>query len=147
MSSQPHPCGNPGCSAPGTSFCSRCSAVRYCSRDCQRTAWRAHSLDCATPAARANQAELAEGMRALLEQFGDVDPGEHNDAEGGGGAAGAPAAADPAAAAAPAAAQQAQARALAARQLLARLAPDWGANVASDEGEVGAGAGAAAGRE
>ena len=41
-----------GCSAAGcaseeaSSVCSRCQAVRYCSRECQRTDWKAHKAAC-----------------------------------------------------------------------------------------------------
>ena len=38
-------CGHCGKSA--TRVCGRCRAVRYCSRECQRTSWRAHASSCA----------------------------------------------------------------------------------------------------
>ena len=45
--------GRAGCAAAGcaseeaSSVCSRCQAVRYCSRECQRTDWKAHKPVCA----------------------------------------------------------------------------------------------------
>jgi hypothetical protein len=46
----------PGCAAAGctseeaSSLCARCQAVRYCSRECQRTDWRVHKPACAAAA-------------------------------------------------------------------------------------------------
>jgi hypothetical protein len=40
-------CAAAGCaSAEASSVCSRCQAVRYCSRECQRTDWKAHKPVC-----------------------------------------------------------------------------------------------------
>jgi hypothetical protein len=42
-------CAAAGCaSEEASSVCSRCQAVRYCSRECQRTDWKAHKLVCTT---------------------------------------------------------------------------------------------------
>ena len=41
-------CAAAGCaSEEASSVCSRCQAVRYCSRECQRTDWKAHKPACA----------------------------------------------------------------------------------------------------
>jgi hypothetical protein len=41
-------CAAAGCaSEEASSVCSRCQAVRYCSRECQRTDWKAHKRLCA----------------------------------------------------------------------------------------------------
>ena len=43
-------CAAAGCaSEEATSVCSRCEAVRYCSRECQRADWKAHKPVCAAP--------------------------------------------------------------------------------------------------
>ena len=40
-------CAAAGCaSEEASSVCSRCHAVRYCSRECQRTDWKAHKPVC-----------------------------------------------------------------------------------------------------
>ena len=40
-------CAAAGCaSEEASSVCSRCEAVRYCSRECQRTDWKAHKPVC-----------------------------------------------------------------------------------------------------
>jgi hypothetical protein len=40
-------CAAAGCaSEEASSVCSRCQAVRYCSRECQRTDWKAHKPAC-----------------------------------------------------------------------------------------------------
>ena len=40
-------CASAGCaSEEASSVCSRCQAVRYCSRECQRTDWKAHKPVC-----------------------------------------------------------------------------------------------------
>ena len=40
-------CAAAGCaSEEASSVCSRCQAVRYCSRECQRTDWKAHKPVC-----------------------------------------------------------------------------------------------------
>jgi hypothetical protein len=40
-------CAASGCaSEEASSVCSRCEAVRYCSRECQRTDWKAHKPVC-----------------------------------------------------------------------------------------------------
>ncbi len=40
-------CAAAGCvSEEASSMCSRCQAVRYCSRECQRTDWKAHKPAC-----------------------------------------------------------------------------------------------------
>jgi hypothetical protein len=42
-------CGASGCaSEEATGVCSRCQAVRYCSRECQRADWKAHKPACAS---------------------------------------------------------------------------------------------------
>jgi hypothetical protein len=44
-------CAAVGCAAEeASSVCSRCQAVRYCSRECQRTDWKAHKRLCAAVA-------------------------------------------------------------------------------------------------
>lgn len=48
----PYQCWNPECQKPFTArikslCCSQCGYARYCSRDCQMTAWPAHSAWCA----------------------------------------------------------------------------------------------------
>ena len=41
-------CAAAGCaSEEASSMCGRCEAVRYCSRECQRTDWKAHKAVCA----------------------------------------------------------------------------------------------------
>ena len=41
-------CAAAGCaSEEASSVCSRCEAVRYCSRECQRTDWKLHKPVCA----------------------------------------------------------------------------------------------------
>ena len=43
----PAGCAAVGCaSEEASSVCSRCQAVRYCSRECQRTDWKAHKPVC-----------------------------------------------------------------------------------------------------
>jgi hypothetical protein len=43
-------CAAAGCaSEEASSVCSRCQAARYCSRECQRTDWKAHKPVCAVP--------------------------------------------------------------------------------------------------
>jgi hypothetical protein len=40
-------CAAAGCaSEEASSVCARCEAVRYCSRECQRTDWKAHKPAC-----------------------------------------------------------------------------------------------------
>jgi uncharacterized protein YjhX (UPF0386 family) len=40
-------CAAAGCaSEEASSMCGRCEAVRYCSRECQRTDWKAHKAAC-----------------------------------------------------------------------------------------------------
>ena len=40
-------CAAAGCASnEASSMCSRCLAVRYCSRECQRTDWKAHKPVC-----------------------------------------------------------------------------------------------------
>jgi hypothetical protein len=44
-------CASAGCaSEQASSMCGRCEAVRYCSRECQRTDWKAHKAACAAAA-------------------------------------------------------------------------------------------------
>jgi hypothetical protein len=44
-------CAAAGCTAEeASSVCSRCQAVRYCSRECQRTDWKAHKPACVAAA-------------------------------------------------------------------------------------------------
>ncbi len=41
-------CASAGCASDeASSVCSRCQAVRYCSRECQRADWKAHKRVCA----------------------------------------------------------------------------------------------------
>jgi hypothetical protein len=48
-------CAATGCaSEEASSVCSRCQAVWYCSRDCQRADWKAHKPACAAAAAGAS---------------------------------------------------------------------------------------------
>ena len=46
----PHVCFNPSCGKSGPELalrkCSRCSAVRYCSRECQTEHWKEHKASC-----------------------------------------------------------------------------------------------------
>jgi hypothetical protein len=58
LSLKPECVDRAGCAAAGctseeeaTSVCSRCKAVRYCSRECQRADWKAHKPACAAAAA------------------------------------------------------------------------------------------------
>ena len=47
-------CAAAGCaSEEASSVCSRCQAVRYCSRECQRTDWKAHKPVCTAAQPRA----------------------------------------------------------------------------------------------
>ena len=52
LSLKPECVARAGCAAAGcaseeaSSVCSRCQAVRYCSRECQRTDWKAHKPVC-----------------------------------------------------------------------------------------------------
>ncbi len=132
-----HACAT--CGVPSTLRCARCQEAYYCGRPHQAAAWPAHRLDCLAPEARAQQAELAAGMKALLAEHGEATEGlegwtydEHRDggaplpptaaqaaAAAGGGAGGAAAAA--AAAGAPAAAQQLTKQQAAAKALLERV--------------------------
>ena len=50
-------CANNGCNKAGTSRCSACNAVWYCSRDCQKRDWRHHKRGCnpTTPASITSQ--------------------------------------------------------------------------------------------
>ena len=44
-------CAAVGCaSEEASSVCGRCGAVRYCSRECQRTDWKAHKPACTAAA-------------------------------------------------------------------------------------------------
>jgi hypothetical protein len=59
-----------GCAAAGcaseeareeaSSVCARCEAVRYCSRECQRTEWKAHKPACAVACPAFKSAVRAE---------------------------------------------------------------------------------------
>jgi hypothetical protein len=42
------PCGAEGCKMPGEHTCSRCKTVAYCSKECQKSAWKCHKKDCAS---------------------------------------------------------------------------------------------------
>ena len=54
------------CSAKGKMRCSRCTRVWYCSKDCQKSDWRNHTLICRTQAQAARVAnEEAERVAAL----------------------------------------------------------------------------------
>lgn len=44
--SQTQICGWSGCTAAGARACSACGVARYCSRECQRKAWKAHRAVC-----------------------------------------------------------------------------------------------------
>lgn len=41
------PCRAQGCNNSSTMVCSACKAVRYCSKDCQKKAWKEHKKQCA----------------------------------------------------------------------------------------------------
>jgi hypothetical protein len=46
-------CAAAGCaSEEASSVCSRCQVVRYCSRECQRTDWKAHKPVCTVAATK-----------------------------------------------------------------------------------------------
>merc|ERR1719163_1770255 len=49
------------CGQPTTTRCARCKATFFCSRDCQRKAWRLHKLECgvAQPTAAATSPQPA----------------------------------------------------------------------------------------
>ena len=66
----PHACA--ACAAPATLRCSRCQRAWFCGAACQKSAWPAHRLDCLSPQAAAQQAELTQGMKALLEEYGEA---------------------------------------------------------------------------
>ena len=59
-------CGNPDCPKPGTDMCSRCKSVFYCSRDCQRSHWKAgHKKVCkkaGVPAGRSSSSGAGKGL-------------------------------------------------------------------------------------
>lgn len=45
------------CGHAATKVCSRCKTARYCSAACQRTGWRKHSKECASPEPRVQDIE------------------------------------------------------------------------------------------
>ncbi len=55
------------CSAPSTLQCSRCHSARYCSKACQKAAWKSHKQSCTSPSA-ASTAAADAGPRFKLEQ-------------------------------------------------------------------------------
>jgi hypothetical protein len=117
------------CGAPSAFFCARCSAARYCGRDCQRAAWPSHKLDCFAPETRARQQALSEQMQQLLGAFGDV-PLDFGDGDGGAGSDGGGGGHSTPSEAA---------RARAARELLQRLSPEYAEAVAAEGGGGGSG--------
>jgi len=118
------------CGAPSAFFCARCSAARYCGRDCQRAAWPSHKLDCFAPETRARQQALSEQMQQLLGAFGDV-PLDFGDGDGGAGSDGGGGGAH--------STPSEAARARAARELLQRLSPEYAEAVAAEGGGGGSG--------
>jgi hypothetical protein len=42
------PCGAEGCKMAAEERCSRCETVAYCSKVCQKSAWKCHKKDCAS---------------------------------------------------------------------------------------------------
>jgi hypothetical protein len=56
-------CAAAGCaSEEASSVCSRCQAVRYCSRECQRTDWKAHKPACTAAQPLASDGESQAAM-------------------------------------------------------------------------------------
>jgi hypothetical protein len=56
-------CAAAGCaSEEASSLCSRCQAVRYCSRECQRTDWKAHKPVCAAAQPQAFSRKATGGI-------------------------------------------------------------------------------------
>ena len=98
------PCGN--CGQPGKRRCSRCAAVRYCSAECQRKAWKKHKKVC-SPDLEPSPAELTRAHAKGWATSGTL-------------VAGTAAAAAPPAAAAPAAAAAAAPQTL-AEEVLAQV--------------------------
>jgi len=49
MSSSPAPCA--ACGQPSTASCTQCRVERYCGRECQQGAWKAHKKVCFPPRA------------------------------------------------------------------------------------------------
>ena len=39
-------CGNANCTEAGSLLCSRCLAIKYCSKECQTSAWKSHKQLC-----------------------------------------------------------------------------------------------------
>ena len=62
--------------------CAGCNAVRYCSRECQKEAWKYHKKHCAFHAARAAEAasEDDEAIRIGLERTAIEEPRGRSDA-------------------------------------------------------------------
>jgi hypothetical protein len=47
-------CIRDGCNKKGSQLCSRCQAVRYCDRNCQKADWKRHKKTCLDPVASAS---------------------------------------------------------------------------------------------
>ncbi|KAL8618849.1 hypothetical protein ACOMHN_000856 [Nucella lapillus] len=65
--SSPEPgdtCKNCKCKGQSFKTCSRCSAVTYCSKDCQRNDWKVHKKKC----------RRMENTELLVDLFGAMDP-------------------------------------------------------------------------
>lgn len=131
------------CGAPSTFVCSRCKDVKYCSKACQVKNWPLHKIDCRTPEARANQVELVEGMKALLEEFGDVGSGgtegwtyDEDDEKAGGSSSGKAGGRSKTLDAA-----KGDKRKAAAAALLSQFIPPEGEEVSTEEGGASAAAG------
>jgi MYND finger len=66
--------------------CARCKAVRYCSKECQTAAWKAHKKECKAPAADGSAA--AAGASANSANSGKVITWDSLERLGGGTAVG-----------------------------------------------------------
>ncbi|GAQ93087.1 hypothetical protein KFL_012910010, partial [Klebsormidium nitens] len=69
--------------------CSRCSSVRYCGRECQKSHWRAHKQDCQRtadlrarePAPPRSRVPVAEQLRAAIAEQQETEEDAEREAE------------------------------------------------------------------